>query len=213
MKRLRGASDAEQGPLEQELDALKSIDHHQVAHHILRSKLVKARLLPKGAVDDRSTEVQAALGLAWQRVAKDVDDISKSFMPSSERELGRILSNKALADVVSNRVESIRTVFATGTGREKPTSKRSTKAPHRTSSSSAPEGVSPEDQDSLSDAEHKSRQPSKVGSNQNEETRPRNKVLNESESESEGEDEQEGEEKGGAEREKEGGEEEGSTLR
>lgn len=116
VKKLRDAANAaDKEQLEQDLAALKEIDHRSLASQVLNSKLAKAKLLSKKGQAQPPTTEQALLAEAWATASPDVHNESveqkEAQAPHKARAFSRVSSNKSLADSVAAAIEDIRAVL------------------------------------------------------------------------------------------------------
>ncbi|CAO1615680.1 unnamed protein product [Parajaminaea phylloscopi] len=129
IKRLKAAKEAEKPSIEKELQAVKGLDHRQVAANVLIAKLAKKRLLPRGAdVDDRYRQPKEGID-DWPILVGIWDDellssrwISpeeKATLPDAEvKARAKVASNKTLAEECGKMVETLATLVALGQGND-----------------------------------------------------------------------------------------------
>lgn len=108
VKKLKGATDEERGGLESLLQALKGSNHAQIAAIAIKSKFVKARLLPRATMTDGEDVHQQYPLMAH------IDELeaylksgegSSSVNVDAEKARAKLLSNKVVSEEVSKMVK------------------------------------------------------------------------------------------------------------
>ena len=112
VKKLKAAvGEEEQTGLETQLEALKEISHGVVAALAIRSKLAKAKLLPK-SLEKADSAAQYPLMTMVQELQDLVAGGGETVShPGAEKATAKLLSNKAVSEEVSKAVKDLRTLF------------------------------------------------------------------------------------------------------
>lgn len=112
VKRLKAAvGEEERTDLETQLEALKEISHGVVAAIAIRSKLAKAKLLPKSVKKADSAAHYPLMTMVQELqdlVAGGAETVSH---PGAEKATAKLLSNKVVSEEVSKAVKDLRALF------------------------------------------------------------------------------------------------------